>query len=155
MKIVLGMAPKPAAGHAFALTFGAVKALVREHAADGGVDVSVEFRNPEPGESVHGRLLVQYERGVALIVYSTPEQLPEASVRTAAQAAVKAIVALPPLQTSTPLQGRRRFYRAYLGALGATTLTRVECTYAVGKYRGGPLSNAMKARRVSMSEQVV
>ena len=154
MELRRGISAKAARGRYFPLTYPEVKRILVSHPhADSVGDVTLEFRNT--GEvPEYGPLLLEFEHGFALIVFSVAEQIPTESAVAGLQSALAGVLAFPALSTSPVSRGRRHLYRAYLGTLAAPIFTEVSRVYTVGRYRGNDrLATAAKPKLSSESER--
>lgn len=154
MNVIRGVHAKAASGRYFPLSFREVRdVLMGQPALSADDALNVEYRNNTECPP-HGALLLEYERGFALTIFSVVHDTP---VRPAAAALVDALTALPTfpvLATSPYHRGRRQLYRAYLGMHGVPVLTELARVYAVGRYRGNDrLATSRKARLVSETER--
>lgn len=156
MKVLRGLTSKAAAGRYFPLSYPEVKKALDLHATDSlPSELTVELRNTT-GPTEHGHLLLEYERGFSLIVFSVPDEVPASSASMTTRSALRDIFRLPALETSSRLKGCRRLYRAYSGDFCVPVLTEVFRTYAVGKYRGSEsLATASKVKLTGESERRV
>jgi hypothetical protein len=154
MKVFRGVMSKASSGRYFPLTYAEVKHELSSLVPDAShQEVRVELRNTVE-VSEHGHLLLEYEQGYALTLFSVPDGLPATSASTNARNAIGHIFCLPALETSSRLQGCRRLYRAYAGGFGLPTLTEVSRVYSVGKYRGSDsLATASKPKLSRKSER--
>jgi hypothetical protein len=156
MKVIRGIPSKPSFGRYFPLGPSDIaKALASPEIAGLAEEVTVDLRNAV-GPFQHGHLLLELERGRSLTLFSLPDAVPAVAAAATARMALGDLFRLPRLEIPSRQPGRRQRYRAYMGALGQTVLTRVSRVYSVGRYRGNEsLATASKPRIRRESEHLV
>ena len=146
---------RPAKGRYFAHTVPEILALIAEYGLTQEPHlprVELLFRNADREDT----RILSLELRRTLVVFSFEESPPQKQAQVLVRAAMAQFARLDRAERAPMAPNSEVVFRAYAGALGTLTVTRLLRKLTQPKYRGGQkFSHAFQSKTTSMEERVV